>query len=479
LVGRAIEDDVMSVRLMPAGSIFGPFERMVRDLTRQNGKDVHLVLEGGETEVDRKIVEQIRDPLMHMLRNAVDHGIEPAETREDKGKPRTGTIRVAASQRGSAVEIEVSDDGVGLDASRLRRSAVQKGLLSEDQTAALDDRSAINLIFQPGFSTSPAVTETSGRGVGMDVVREHVERLNGHVEVSSTPGRGTRFTLHVPLTLATSRAILVEQGGQPFAIPSGTVERTARARERQLVSLEGRRAVVIEGLPVPVVDLAQVLEQASTVQSSRDADDWRPLFVLRQGDRRFAFLVEHLVGEQEIVIKSLGWPLRRVRNVSGATILGTGHAVVILNPADLLQTASRIHSTTAARVAPATQPDAPRWRVLVVDDSLTTRTLERSLLEAAGYQVSVATDGLDALSRLRAEPIDLVVSDVDMPRLDGFGLTAELRRDAGLRNVPVILVTSLDDRDHREQGVAAGADAYIVKSSFDQAELLETIRRLL
>jgi len=482
LVSNEIEDEVMSVRLLPVATIVGPFERLVRDLTRQQGKDAQLLVIGGDTEIDRKILEQLRDPLMHMLRNSVDHGIEPPEERAAAGKPRAGTIRLVAAQRGGMIEIELQDDGRGLDPDRLKASAVGKGLLTQEHAAALDAAAAIDLIFQPGFSTSPTVTETSGRGVGMDVVREHVERLNGQVRVESTPGQGTHFVLSVPLTLATTRAILVEQGGQMFAIPSATIDRTARVREGDLVSLEGRRAAEIEGHPVPVVELADVLEREHTAHPEGTTRTWRPFLVLRQGDRRIAMLADELVGEQEIVIKSLGWPLRRVRNVGGAAVLGSGQTVVILNPTDMLKSGLKLigsGSLPARRQAAVAAPERGRHRVLVVDDSLTTRTLERSILEAAGYDVAVAADGVEALSVLHEQPIELIVSDIDMPRLDGFGLTAEVRRDDRLRQIPVVLVTSLDAQEHRERGVAVGADAYIVKSGFDQGQLLDTVSRLL
>lgn len=478
-VTRAIEDDVMAVRLLPVGGIFGPLERMVRDLARAQAKDIQLLVSGNDTEIDRKILEQLRDPLMHMLRNAVDHGIESPMVRAAAGKSPAGTIRLRATHQGSTVVIELADDGAGLDPQRLRQSAVAKGLLSQGDAAALDDQAAVELIFQPGFSTSAAVTETSGRGVGMDVVRAHVEQLNGQIKTWSAPGHGTDFTITLPLTLATTRVILVEQGGHIFAIPSAMIERNARLQERQIVRLEGRRAVAIEGVPVPVVELAEVLVRPPGNLS--DPDAWRAFFVLRQDDRRLALLVDRLVGEQEIVVKPLGWPLRRVRNVGGAAVLPSGQTVAILHPADLLKTGLKLSAEGSHSVArpPSAVPSPPRRRVLVVDDSLITRTLERSILEAAGYETEVAADGTEALSVLRRQPIDIVVSDIEMPRLDGFGLTAEIRRDEQLRQLPVVLVTSLEAQEHRERGVAVGADAYIVKSGFDQGQLLATIGRLL
>jgi two-component system, chemotaxis family, sensor kinase CheA len=363
-----------------------------------------------------------------------------------------------------------------VDPDRIRRIAVARGLLSAAEAAALDDQLAVGLIFRPGFSTSAAVTDLSGRGVGMDVVQERVRTLGGEVAVGGAPGVGARLTIRLPLTLTTSRAILLEQGGQLFALPSATVERDQRVRSRDLTSLEGRLAVVLQGQPIAAVELADVLERPPSTHAPAD---WRPFFILGAGGRRFAFLVDRLVGAQEIVVKRLGWPLKRVRNVAGATVLGSGETVVILEPADLVRSAARlVDGPRAAARAPSTVEER-RHRILVVDDSLTTRSLERSILESRGYEVVVAVDGVDALERLRSQAIDLVVSDLEMPRMDGYALTAEIRRDERLRRLPVVLVTSLDSREHRERGVAVGADAYIVKSGFDQENLIETVARLL
>jgi two-component system chemotaxis sensor kinase CheA len=482
VVTQGIADEVLAVRLLPVATVFVPFERMVRDLAQAQAKEIRLQLEGSETEIDRKILEQLRDPLLHMVRNAVDHGIESPDERRARGKPRTGTIRLEATHRGGAIEIQVADDGAGLDPARLRESAVARGLLSREQATALTAQAAIDLIFEPGFSTSSTVTETSGRGVGMDVVREHLERLNGRISTASSPGAGTSFTLQVPLTLATTRAILVEQGGQLFAIPTSMVERNHRVRERDLVSIEGKQTVAIEGHPVPIVELADVLEQPRATTEGPGAAQWRPFFVLRQDGRRVAVLADQLIGEQEIVVKPLGWPLRRVRNVGGAAMLGSGQTIAILNTSDMLKTAMQIAgaSERPGTLAARAPQRAPRQRyVLVVDDSLPARTVQRSILEVAGYGTAVATDGAEALKVLHSQPIDLVISDVEMPTLDGFALTAEIRRDEKLRQIPVVLVTSLGAREHRERGVSVGADAYIVKGDFDQGQLLDTVGRLL
>jgi two-component system chemotaxis sensor kinase CheA len=482
LVSQGIETDVLAIRLLPAATVLSPLERVVRDLARSQDKAIRLVLAGQDIEIDRKILEQLRDPLMHMVRNAVDHGIEAPDEREARGKPRQGTIGLSVSQRGGAVEIVIEDDGAGIDPERIRRSAVKKGFLSEELARNLDDQAAVEMIFRAGFSTRTTVTEVSGRGVGMDVVRDHLERLGGQITPWSVPGQGSRFTIRVPLTLATTRAILVEQDGRLYAIPSALIERTSRVLEQDIVSLDGRRAVAVEGRPVPIVELREVLELPVAAARTPDASRWRSFFVLRQDEARVALLTDQLVGEQEIVVKRLAWPLRRVRNVGGAAVLGSGQTIAILNPSDVLKTALKIggvHGRRAGSEAPAAA-SAPRQRcVLVVDDSLPTRTLERSILETAGYRTLAAGDGIEALKILRGEEIDLIVSDVEMPGLDGFGLTTEIRRDEKLRQIPVILVTSLAAPEHQERGVAAGADAYILKGKFDQGQLLDTVGRLI
>ena len=344
---------------------------------------------------------------------------------------------------------------------------------------SLDDAATLMLIFTPGFSTRSVVTELSGRGVGMDVVRDHVTRLGGDVRVRSTLGQGTTFTLSVPLTLATTRVLLVDQDNRTFAFPSSTIERTGRVRASDVLHIEGRRAIKIDGAIVPVVELRDVLQMPAV---GEPASDWRPYFVLRGNDRPVALLTSRLVDEQEIVVKSLGAPLRRVRHVAGAAVLGTGQAIVILSSSDVARTALskvEIGASHVVHAMPHTTTGAARRRVLVVDDSVMTRTLERSILEAGGYDVLVAADGAQALELLQLEAVDLVVSDVEMPRLSGFELTAAVRQDERLRHLPVVLVTSLESPEHLERGAAVGADAYIVKGRFDQGDLLQTVGRLL
>ncbi|MBV8715807.1 MAG: response regulator [Chloroflexi bacterium] len=478
-VSDAIGQQVMAVRLLPAGTMLAPFERLVRDLSRQIGKEARLELIGADTELDRRILDELRDPLMHMVRNSLDHGLETPAERLQAGKLAQGSLKLAATQRGDRVQITIEDDGRGLDIEAIRATAVRRNLVTPEKAESMDSPALIDLIFHPGFSTRSAVSEISGRGVGMDVVREHVSRLGGAIAVQTTFGKGTKFTISVPLTLATTRVLLVEDGGQTYAVPSSSVERTGRIRASELRKVEGRLAVHIDGEVVPVVELAAVLRRPRT--DSLWANDWRPFFILRGDDRPVALLTDQLVDETELVVKGLGAPLKRVRHVSGAAVLGTGAVVVILNAADVSR--SSLGSTEAApRVAGPVvrepEAEAPKKRVLVVDDSVMTRTLERTILESAGYSVVVATDGAHALELLGETPVDAIVSDVEMPRMTGLELTAALRQDERWRHLPVVLVTSLDSPEHVERGAAVGADGYIVKGRFDQNDLLQAIGRL-
>jgi len=481
-VTNDLGEGVMKVRMLPVSTVFDAFPRLVRDLARENGKEVELQMEGTETELDRKVLEEIRDPLIHLLRNAVDHGIEKPEARLKAGKPARGNITLKAFQKGNSIVIEASDDGGGINRDKVRQVAVKNGLLTPDEADALSNDEAIQLIFTPGFSTSPTVTGTSGRGVGMDVVRRNVEALQGLVDVESVFGQGTTIALTLPLTLATTQELLVQVGDQTYGIPIAAVERILRISPKDIASVAGRRAIVVDSEPVSLVRLAEVLERPNAEQQV-GADEKMPAVILGSARRRIAFLVDNVVGQQESVIKGLGKQLARVRNVAGATILGSGQVIMVLNPVDLMKSVrgsvSRVVAAPQVSAATAKTKKVKQSSVLVVDDSLSTRTLEKSILETAGYRVTVATDGVEALSLLRSNgSVDLIVSDVLMPHMDGLELTATVKKDPNLKKIPVVLVTSLDSQADRERGLEVGADAYIVKSKFDQSNLLETIAQL-
>jgi two-component system chemotaxis sensor kinase CheA len=418
-----------------------------------------------------------------LLRNAIDHGLESPERRQAAGKPRSGALTLQAEQLGQDVVISVSDDGAGLDIEAIRRVATRRGAGAE--VAAWGEAELVELIFNAGFSTSPIITDVSGRGVGLDIVRRNVEALNGRVGVDWKPGAGSTFRLTLPLTLTSSRGLLVRVSDELFAIPLSSVERILDIRPEQIAPLGGHDTVRYEGRPLTLARLGDVLGLARAAAPKGERAGARILVVvLAAAERRMAFAVDGLAGEQEVVIKGLGKQLARVGGLAGATIMGSGEVTLILNASDLIKLATRSASERrsildAAAEAASPMTTRPSRRILIVDDSITTRTLEKNILEAAGYTIQIATDGLEALSAMAAGVPDLVISDIAMPRLNGFGLTQRLKSDERTANVPVILVTSLDSAEDKARGIEAGADAYIVKSRFDQGNLLETIEQLI
>jgi two-component system chemotaxis sensor kinase CheA len=467
-----LHDDVRRTRMVPAAAVFEVLPRMVRDLAHEAGKQVRLLLEGADTEVDRALLEQVKDPLTHLLRNSVDHGIEAPAARAAAGKPEVGTIRLRAGQRAEMLVIEVADDGAGIHPDRVRAAAVGAGLLAAEAAAHIPDAEVMPLIFQPGFSTRTAVTALSGRGVGLDVVRAAVTRLHGAVDVRSEPGRGTTFVLSLPLSVSTMHCVLVEVAGQTFAVPTATVDRIVRVTPDGVGRAGGRAVLRVADRPVTLARLADVLGLPGEVTGTG------PAAVLGgQGAQggQVALLVDGLTGTRELVIKTLPPPLAPARYVAGAAILGSGEVAVLLSAADLVAAAGRVDVPAPAQ-APA---PARAATVLVVEDSVTIRTLEKDVLESAGFRVEVAGDGLAGWEMLAAGEWDLVVSDIDMPRLDGIELTRRIRASPRLRHLPVVLVTSHESREHRERGALAGADAYLVKGALDQDRLIDTIRRLL
>jgi two-component system chemotaxis sensor kinase CheA len=482
LVGD-LETHVLRTRLMPLASILEPFPRMVRDLAHELGKTVRLTITGGETEVDRAVLEQIKSPLIHLLRNAVDHGIEAPAVRAALGKPAEGEIRLSAAARGSTILIEVKDDGAGIDGARVRAAAIQRGVIDAAEAGRLSEHDLLWLIFRSGMSTRAEVTNVSGRGVGLDVVRTQVERLRGYIDITSTSGRGACFALHLPLSVATTNCLLFERGGQLFAIPTSGVLRVTRVAATQIGRAEGRDVVRIGERVLALHDLADLLK-LSPATAPVLSDGLVYALLLGVADQRVAIGVDAVHEVQELVIKPLPPPLSHVQHIAGASNLGTGDIALVLNISDLVRTASQggVHSLVQPRPAPlpaTVEAPASVQTILVADDSFTTRSLERNILETAGYRVCVAADGLEAWTLLQSEPVNLVVSDVMMPHMTGFDLTSRIRSDKRLADLPVVLVTAQESPEDRERGLSAGADAYLVKSAFDQDNLLEIIRRLI
>lgn len=481
VIERLVDDlleDSKKLLLLPFATCAAPFPKLVRDLCRDQGKEAELVIQGEDVTIDKRILEEIKDPLIHLLRNAVDHGVEPPDRRTAAGKPPRATITIAVTPvDGRKVEFTVSDDGAGIDVEKVKASAVRHGFLSPVDALAMGDAEARALALHPEVSTSPMITKVSGRGLGLAIVRERAEKLGGTVSVESQLGCGTSFRIVVPSILATFRGILIEVAGRRFVVPTAHVERVARVKADEVRTVEGRETIALNGRAVARVRLADVLKLPA-VEGSDAAPAIAPVVVMFAGDQRVAFAVDAVLDEQEVLVKRLGRPLMRVCNVSGATVLASGQVVPILNAVDLLKSARRSAGAPARAAATVRPPGLATKVILVAEDSITSRMMIKSILESAGYRVQTAVDGMDAFTQLRAGRFDLVVSDVEMPRLNGFDLTARVRADKKLADLPIVLVTALETREDRERGIDVGANAYLVKSSFDQDDLLDAVRRL-
>lgn len=487
IVADELSDGIRTMRLLPLSTIFNLFPRMVRDLSKQEGKQVDLVIEGGETKADKRIIEEMKDPLMHMIRNCVDHGIETPKERQLIGKNTQAKIQIKAKQTATNVIIEVGDDGRGLDIQKIKQTAVKRGICHEDELVNMTPNQIQSLIFEPGFSTRTFVTEVSGRGVGLDVVRTNVELLKGTIQVDSEPGKGCTIRLQLPTTLATAHVLIVAVMEMNYAIPVEFVQMARFVSPDEIFTIEGRDTIVVDHQPVSVGRLADLLElSAANTDSSLVTSNLNdkaisiinhiPCIILKVGDERLGLLVDALVDEQDVMLKSQSLLLKRVRNVSGATILGNGEVCMVLNPQDLIKSVrKRSLSVIPKQISQAV---TNKQIILLVEDSISTRTQEKRILESAGYEVVTAVDGVDGLNKLKSRSFDAVVSDVQMPNMDGLSLTSKIRQHKEYSELPIILVTSLASEEDKKKGAEAGANAYITKGNFNQEVLLDTLRRL-
>jgi two-component system, chemotaxis family, sensor kinase CheA len=476
-------DEMRKVVMMPFSTLLDLFPPFVRELSREQGKEVDLIIRGGEVEIDRRILEEMKDPLIHFVRNCLDHGLETPGVRAERGKPPCGRIVIELSPiNGSHVELLIADDGAGIDTANVKAAALKLGLLPPGKEEMLINKNALPFIFESGVSTSPIVSAISGRGLGLAIVKEKVQKLNGVLSVETDWGAGTSFRIILPLTLSRFHGLVVRVQKHLFIVPTRNVERVTRVRKGEIKTVENRETIVFNGktLSLARLDNALGLPANANAAATNQSEVFLPVAVLTSGNQRIAFLVDEILDQQEVLVKSLGKQLARVRNIAGATIMGSNKIVLILNVADLIKSAVRASATAAARPArPAKTAEIKKKRVLVAEDSITSRDLLKNILEGSGYQVETAIDGIDAFTKLRSGNFDLIVSDVEMPRMNGFGLTAKIRADNKFADFPVVLVTSADSRADREQGIDVGANAYIAKSSFDQSNLLEVIRRLI
>jgi len=465
----------MELRLLPLATITDEFERALRNLARNLKKEVNFKVQGQDVELDRNMLDAVKPILLHVLNNAIDHGIEDPETRIRLGKPKAGQITLHARYEGSFIQIAVRDDGQGMDPARIRATAVKRGLLTEQAAAAMADEAVLYLVFEPGFSTREFITDVSGRGVGLDVVKANLDQVKGNLSLDSSPGAGTELLLRLPLSMAIFTGLMVECCGATYILPQHYISEVLRVSPRDIIEEMGREVVRLRDASIPLSSLAQFLE----VESSAAMAKRLTVLVLSFREQTIGLLVDRTLGLQEVVVKDLGCQLKSLDYFSGSTILSDGNPALIISVADLFAAGQRRQSLELRSNYEKEQSKKIRGRVLVVDDSITTRTMEKNILEANNYEVVVAVSGFDALEKLDAGRFDLMVSDVEMPGMTGFELTKQVRQREDTRDLPVIIVTSLASDEHRRLGMDAGAQAYIVKGNFQQGILLDTVETLI
>ena len=471
-LNRDAQDGLMNIRMVPVSSIVNRLDRTVRSVSSKLTKKVNLVVHGEQTELDKTVLEEIIDPLQHLIRNALDHGVETPEQRAAAGKSETSQLTIEALNQGTQVTIRVSDDGRGIDVDKVRRLAIERGLIAENKE--LTDEQVYDLLFTPGFSTADSLTDVSGRGVGMDVVREAVQRLKGTIRVESRSGEGSTFTIHLPTTLAVTRALLVQSHGQTFAIPMQSVQQISRL-DPTAVSKVGKKPIVKIG--DESVQLKELAQHLTLVSDDQDAfGQTVPLLLLQNGDDQMAFTIDSIEGSQDIVVKTLGDHLRFVPGLIGATVRGDGSVIPILDPADLTGQKRTARKQSGHRPGSNVNVVARRKLAMIVDDSISVRRVTTNLIRSAGWDVVDAKDGVDALDQLaNMETLpDVFLTDMEMPRMDGIELVNRLRSQAEFADSPIVMVTSRASEKHRNMAIEAGANDHIVKP-FNDEQLIELI----
>ncbi len=456
---------VMKTRMQPVGKVFNKFPRMVRDLSRELGKSIELIIEGEETELDKSIVEEIGDPLIHIIRNSCDHGIEPLEERRRLNKPETGKVQLSAYNEGNHIVIKISDDGKGLDPVMLKEKAVEKGVISERDAEGMSDREAFNLIFKPGFSTAKVVSNVSGRGVGMDVVKTNIEKLNGIIEIDSEVGVGTTQKLKIPLTLAIIQALLVGVQEEYYAIPLSSVLETVRISQDEIYTVDGKSVLRLRDEVLSLVRLSDIFKVDAILESNSDVY----VVIIGLADQKIGVIVDYLIGQEEVVIKSLGYYLKNTRGIAGATVRGDGKITLIVDVGAMMDMAKsiKVNITTLMNESENTKSkNSPSdYIVLAIDDSSTDRAIIRKCLKPLGITLLEATNGLEGLEMLKNgdKTPDAILVDIEMPKMDGYTFASEVRKYNKFKNLPLIAVTSRVTKTDRMRGVESGMTEYITK----------------
>ncbi len=474
------------VLMLPVSIITEAFPGMVRDIAREQKKEIDLVIKGSELEIDKRILEELKDPLSHLIRNSIDHGISSPEERTAVNKPARGTIILSfAATESGMIEINLSDDGAGMKKDEILKAAIKSGIISEEAALKLNPDEILSLVYQSGVSTSSSITKISGHGLGLSIVREKIEKLNGRISIETGVEKGTSFHILLPMTLATFRGILIRIDEFMFILPALNVEKVIKLEPEAIKTIENHDTILFEDKIISLVNLGEALglpehkhAGSEGIEKGNKKSDHVTVAVIFSGEQRIALRIDEIIDEQQVMVKSLGSLLKRVRNISGATILGSGKLVPVLHINDLLNSALFSLKKNKEHI-PVINTDDRIKKILVADDSITSRILLKNILETAGYNVTTATDGADAFNLAYSHDFDLIVSDVDMPRMNGFELITKIRHNKRLSEVPVVLVTALGSSEDHERGVEAGADAYIIKSSFDETSLLEIIKKLI
>ncbi|MBN2802554.1 MAG: response regulator [Deltaproteobacteria bacterium] len=464
------------LRIAPLSTLEFTIKNQVRDAASKTGKLVSVALIGGEYSVDRAILNEIEKPLIHIIRNSVDHGIESPKDRIAAGKPEQGKMVISASHMGDSVVLSIEDDGNGIDIESIRKKVITNYKINEDEAASLSEEQLIDYLFEPGFSTNENVSQISGRGVGLDVVKFTIEHLGGEVSLTSKKGSGTKIAMRLPLTMSSIKCLLFEAANQVMAIPASNVSRVIGIDNSKLKTIGGGRVLEIEDEQIPVTTFEEALSLKAE-DSISEAAEIKFVAIVKFGDRKYAFGFDVIHEYTQLIVKPLGDLLERVPNISGLALLGTGKLCMVLNPGDLIRTVTGSSSGVKRKTTIDTSKKVTT--ILVVDDSIAIRTMQTNLLESAGFKVLTATDGLKALQSLNSTHVDLVLSDVQMPNMDGFELTAAIKSRDKLKHIPVILITSLGSPADISAGLNAGADAHIIKKELTRHELLQTIDQLL
>lgn len=475
LLSNSLQEEIRTMRLVPVSNLLCTMPRYLRDLSHELNKKVELKIVGDEVKMDKMVLEKLKDPIIHILRNSVDHGIESPDVRKAEGKSEFGEINIDIKEKNNQILIRITDDGGGIDTNKIVEIAEKKNLASRAEIEKMSEREKLELIFYPGFSVKELITSISGRGIGLDVVKVNLGSVNGHVDVSTELGKGTTFELYVPLTLASERGLMIKSGGQLFVIPASAVQRVLLIQRDTILKVEGSQVIMLDEHPILLYTLQNIL---GFEENKLPTMDQLPIVVIKNDRNSVALLVDEIIGEREIVIKPLHAPLVNVPCVAGGTLSGSNQVIIVFNPNDLINTVLHLGKSRSINIENEASKAISRPHILVVDDSITTRSLEKNILESQNYQVTVAVNGKEAWDYLQKQKFSLLITDITMPIMDGFTLTERVKQSDELHNLPVIIVTSLGSEAEKKRGIEVGANAYIVKSEFESAALLEIVSQL-